>query len=659
MSKVSMKELLESGVHFGHQTRRWDPKMAPYIFTERNGIHIIDLQKTLAKINEASEALAELIKDGGYVLFVGTKKQAQSAIKQAAEECGMHYVTTRWLGGTLTNFATIRKSIDRLHRLEKMEVDGTFNLVSKKERLGLHREKEKLEKNIGGLRDMTRLPDAMFVVDPKREGIAVSEAIKMSIPIFSIVDTNCDPTLINYVIPGNDDAIRAIKLFSNIFKQTILDAATEVGRVLNLANATEVEGEFYSVGSEFQGEQAEDAETVDSPFEKSVDKKASTKEYFKYDEDLSESSEADKAAKAAEEAQKAEVSPDSAEAKDKNSPDKEEPKQATAEKEEKNTGDQEKKKAGDIKEKQPAGKKDTAEKDNKKTKEDADNMKIAAADVKKLRDKTGAGMMDCKKALAEAGGDFEQAVKHLKEKGLSDAAKRVHRATTEGVVSVAENEAGTAIAEVNCETDFVARNDVFQGFATAVAEYVLDKQDSVKSGDDFDNTMTEKMKEAIAKLGENITVRRCAFVPGGDKGYVSHYIHGGGRIGALVSFELGDKDAAKKDSFVQYARDVAMQVASMDPVALDRDAVPKAVADEQREILRKQALESGKPAEIVEKMLEGQMNKFFKEITLVDQAFIKDNKTTVSKLTKEVGKEIGTDIKIASYVRFMVGEELD
>lgn len=224
MSVVSMKKLLEAGVHFGHQTRRWNPKMAPYIFTERNGIYIIDLQKTVKKIDEAYAFMRDIVADGGRVLFVGTKKQAQDSIEQEAKRCGQFYVSNRWLGGMLTNFKTIRKSVDKLTSLEEMEEDGTFDLLPKKEVLEHKREMEKLEKNLGGIKDMTELPDVLFVVDPKKEELAVHEARILGIPVVSIIDTNCDPDTVDFPIPGNDDAIRAVKLITSVMSQAVIEA---------------------------------------------------------------------------------------------------------------------------------------------------------------------------------------------------------------------------------------------------------------------------------------------------------------------------------------------------------------------------------------------------------------------------------------------------
>ncbi len=223
MAIISMKQLLEAGVHFGHQTRRWNPKMARYIFTERNGIYIIDLQKTVRKVEEAYQFVRDLAAEGKTILFVGTKKQAQEAVAEEATRCGMFYVNQRWLGGTLTNFPTIQKRIARLVQLEQMEEDGTFSVLPKKEVILLKKEKERLEKFLGGIKKMTRIPDAMFIIDPRKERIAVAEARKLGIPIVAIVDTNCDPDEIDYVIPGNDDAIRAVKLLTGKMADAVLE----------------------------------------------------------------------------------------------------------------------------------------------------------------------------------------------------------------------------------------------------------------------------------------------------------------------------------------------------------------------------------------------------------------------------------------------------
>ena len=242
MSVVSMKSLLEAGVHFGHQTRRWNPKMATYIYTERNGIYIIDLQKTVKKLEEAYNFVRDMAAEGGNLLFVGTKKQAQDAIKEEAARCGGYYVNARWLGGMMTNFRTMRTRIDRLAQLRKMEEDGTFAMLPKKEVIKLQGEIEKLEKYLGGVKEMKKLPAALFIVDPRKERNAIAEAKKLNIPIVAIVDTNCDPDEIDYVIPGNDDAIRAIRLIASAMASAVIE-----------------------------GRQGEDTEAAEAPAEESVE----------------------------------------------------------------------------------------------------------------------------------------------------------------------------------------------------------------------------------------------------------------------------------------------------------------------------------------------------------------------------------------------------
>ncbi len=246
MAVVAMKQLLEAGVHFGHQTRRWDPRMAEYIFQARNGIHIIDLQKTSKKIDEAYEFIKEQAEEGKTILFVGTKKQAQDCVKEAAEKSGMFYVNQRWLGGTLTNFQTIRNRIDRLKELEEMEQDGTFEVLPKKEVVLLRKEMEKLNKNLGGIKEMTELPDLLFIIDPKKEHNAVLEARKLNIPLVGLVDTNCNPNDVDYCIPGNDDAIRAVKLISDCMANAIIEG--KQGESLEVE--TEIEEEMTADVSE-------------------------------------------------------------------------------------------------------------------------------------------------------------------------------------------------------------------------------------------------------------------------------------------------------------------------------------------------------------------------------------------------------------------------
>ena len=246
MSVISMKQLLEAGVHFGHQTRRWNPKMAPYIYTERNGIYIIDLQKSVGKVDEAYNAIRDCVANGGKILFVGTKKQAQDSIKNEAERCGMYYVNQRWLGGMLTNFKTIQTRIATLKKYETMEEDGTFDVLPKKEVIQIKKEMEKLQKNLGGIKDMKEIPDMIFVVDPKKQRICIQEAHSLGIKLVGIADTNCDPEELDYVIPGNDDAIRAVKLIVS----KMADAVIEAQQGADAADVEDAETEAEEVATE-------------------------------------------------------------------------------------------------------------------------------------------------------------------------------------------------------------------------------------------------------------------------------------------------------------------------------------------------------------------------------------------------------------------------
>ncbi len=284
MAVVTMKNLLESGVHFGHQTRRWDPRMKKYIFAQRNGIHIIDLQKTIVAIKDAYDVVRKTVLDGKSVLFVGTKKQAQASIKREAERCEMFYVNNRWLGGMLTNFSTIKKSLLRLKKIEKMEVDGTFEQLTKKEVARLVKEKGRLEKNLGGIKNMNDLPGVMFVIDTRKEAIAVAEARRMGIPIIAVVDTNCNPEGIDYPIPGNDDAIRAINLFTQVIANAVIEADNETGLkvIETLQDESEEEdaisGEVPQEGAEEAAPAEAESEKAEEPAEEAEVKEPEEKE---------------------------------------------------------------------------------------------------------------------------------------------------------------------------------------------------------------------------------------------------------------------------------------------------------------------------------------------------------------------------------------------
>jgi small subunit ribosomal protein S2 len=289
LAVITMKELLESGVHFGHQTRRWNPKMSQFIFTARNGIHIIDLQKTMQRLKSAYTAMRELTEQGGKILFVGTKKQARQAVKEYAEKCGMFYISERWLGGLLTNFKTVSQSVKRLKDLQKMQETDNWDAETKKERLELARELEKKNKFLSGIQDMKKLPDALFVIDPKREQIAINEAIKLNIPIFAVVDTNCNPEIIDYPIPGNDDAIRAIALFLKV----ISDSVTEGTSGGQAEGGADVEEEV-SVDENRAEDDAETVEEVTKSDESDVEETSETPETESKEEKVLEEEDSDK-----------------------------------------------------------------------------------------------------------------------------------------------------------------------------------------------------------------------------------------------------------------------------------------------------------------------------------------------------------------------------
>ena len=304
MAVVTMKNLLESGVHFGHQTKRWDPRMKKYIFAERNGIHIIDLQKTIVSIREAFDAVRKAVVEGKSVLFVGTKKQAQQAVEREAQRCGMFYVNNRWLGGMLTNFSTIKKSLLRLKKIEKMEVDGTFEKLTKKEISRLMKERSRLERSLGGIKEMKELPGIVFIIDTRKEAITVAEAKRLGIPIVAIVDTNCNPEGIDYPIPGNDDAIRAINLFSQIIANAVIEAENEVGlEIIETLQDESTEGDFTSYvdkdeiseAEKYGDEQEAEVETVavaavvGEVAEEQQDASFTDKDYSDYNPDEEES----------------------------------------------------------------------------------------------------------------------------------------------------------------------------------------------------------------------------------------------------------------------------------------------------------------------------------------------------------------------------------
>jgi elongation factor Ts len=540
MAVVTMKQLLDSGTHFGHQTRRWNPKMKRFIFTDRNGIYIIDLQQTLTYIDKAYEFVKETVAHGGSIMFVGTKKQAQESIAEQATRVGMPYVNQRWLGGMLTNFSTVHKRLQRLKELEAMEQTGGFEGRTKKEILMLTREKNKLERSLGGIRDMQKVPSAVWVVDTNKEHIAVGEARKLGIPVIAILDTNCDPDLVDYPIPGNDDAIRS---------RAPTGAAT--ARPPRPRAPSRSPSGSRSCWPEPR-RRLPRPRRVQSP---ALPRRTS--------------------------------------------------------------------------------------KPNRRPRK-AEMANYTAADVKRLRELTGAGMLDSKNALVEADGDFDKAVELLRIKGAKDVGKRAERATAEGLVAAADG----ALIELNSETDFVAKNAEFQALAdqvvaAAVASKATDV-DSLKAAKAGDKTVEQAIADLSAKIGEKLELRRAAYFDGS----VETYLHKRAAdlppaVGVLVEY-TGDNVGA--------AHAAALQIAALKAKYLTRDDVPSDVVANERRIAEETARNEGKPEQALPKIVEGRVTGFYKDVVLLDQPSVSDNKKTVKALLDEAG------VTVTRFVRFEVGQ---
>ena len=511
MPEAGLKELLEAGVHFGHQTRRWNPNMRRYIFGELDGIHIIDLIQTETLLEQARVFAGELSSGGGTVLFVGTKKQARGPVQEWADRCKMPYVNQRWLGGLLTNFNTISQRISRLHELTDWRDEGKLDLLPTKERMGMQAELAKLEYNLGGVRDMDRLPDAVFVTDLKTEEIAVREAARLRIPIIGLVDTNCDPNPVDFVIPGNDDAIRSCQLV----------IGTIGGAIESGAGAWRIQEE-----------------------KRIAEEMARRK---KDDEERKKREEEEKARVAAEEAAKKaaeEKAVEAAKAGSRGSPRRQTRGAA--------------RRPGADAGARPGGRL---------------LMAITAADVKALRDRTGAAMMDCKSALAESDGDVDRAIEILRVKGQASAAKREGRGTEEGVVSsyIHANDKVGAMVEVQCETDFVARNEDFKAFAY----------------------------------------------------------------------------------------EVALHIAATAPRYVSSEEIPAEEREAERKVFEEKAKEEGKPDDVVEKIVDGQLSKWASEVALLDQAHVnaeKHDSKSIEELRQELAAKTGENIRVARFAYFRVGD---
>jgi len=694
MAVVTMKNLLESGVHFGHQTRRWDPRMKKYIFTERNGIHIIDLQKTIIAIKEAYDIVRHKVLAGKSVLFVGTKKQAQASVKREAERCDMFFVNNRWLGGMLTNFSTMRKSLLRLKKMEKMEVDGTFEQLTKKEVALLLKEQGKLEKNLGGLKNMSCLPGVIFVIDTQKEAIAVAEARRMGIPIIAVVDTNCNPEGIDYPIPGNDDAIRAINLFTQVIANAVIEADNEQGLkvIENLQDEELIDDQSTLTPIEQYDEE------IDGDDGRGVEEAPLMPEISKVDAELASSTLLDNSNtktalrefvskdKFGEKVRKKEQTPEdeatgtkstnASEAGDEGDYRKSAKKTRSVVKGEvpqESTGVENEVLPADHSDKIPARKEmpsnvedessndegpvETVEetaKQSENVKFDSKNeIKVTPREVKELRDKTGAGMLDCKKALIRAKGDSAVAERILKEQGLASADKRADRSTNNGSVFTLIADRKAAMVELSCETDFVARNSVFRDTGEKVVKIIL------QSGLSEKNQELETMvKEAIAVLKENMLIGRIVLWNFAENELVVNYSHNDGQIGTLVRLNCDSPETALREEVRELAFHLALHVAAFNPLYLDRAAVEPSYLKEQEEVFAAQAGNLGdKPKKIIKGIVRGKLQKHLAQICFEDQAFIKEEKKSVKAVTDEIAKSCGGTIAISDYAYIAVGRK--
>ena len=625
-----MKDLLTSGVHFGHQTRRWNPKMKQFIFGERGGIYIIDLQKTTVLIDEACDFLKKTAERGGSVLFVGTKKQCQETIQEQAERVGMPYVSNRWLGGLLTNFATLSKRIKRMHELRELSENGSLDLLPTREAMQLRADLRKLEQNLGGVGGMDRLPAAVFVVDPRKEAIVVKEARKLKIPIIGLVDTNCDPDEIDYIIPGNDDAIRSCSLIVRVMADAVAQGRQLLTEAEMKAEAERKAAEEAAVAAAVAAAEQEaaeqaaaaaaDAAKAEGPGGRSGqgrrrDRRAGAvrtrsrrrpprprlrpsrpprsprpslrpslrpRPRPRLKRSLSPRPRSPRRrprrrpegraqgrakAKAEKAAAKAEAKPAEEARREEAEPPRRPSRQEGRAQGRGAQGREEAEGRGRGRE---AGRVTPERRTTPTLRKDRAVAEITAALVKELREKSGAGMMDCKKALTATAGDLEKAMDELRKSGLATAQKKSARATKDGAVD--------------------------------------------------------------------------------------SYIHAGGKIGVLVEVGVETDFVSRSEPFREFTHDLAMQVAAASPIWVSRDEVPEDVVEREKAIYAESDQIKGKPENVIEKIITGKLEKFFGETCLMEQAFVKDPDRTIEQVRTDLVGVIGENVEVRRFVRFQLGE---
>ena len=574
---ATIKDLLDAGAHFGHQSRYWNPKMKRYIYGTYNRINIINLEHTLTGLRRACEFVHDLARNRKKLLFVGTKKAAGEIIKEQVLSIGQYYVNHRWMGGTLTNYNIICASIEKLRDLQQQKAEGMFDKITKKEAMMRQRAMTKLERSIGGIKDMNGLPDALFVVDVRYEHIAVAEAKKLGIPVIGVVDTNSTPDNIDYIIPGNDDSIRSIRLFV----EAITSSFSEGGQL----------AEQFSMmrGNREPAAQSQSGQRLVGTLSK-LSSIAAGKQQEQPQQTQEEETQG-------------------------------------MQKEEQNNPTQS---AADTD--KPSDK--PAKKDNPSSE--------SASKVKELRMMSGAGIMECKTAIKEANGDINKAADILREKGIAKQLKRSDRAASEGVIAVKSEGDKTIVVELNCETDFVARNEEFVAFANNLAETFY-KAPPAADGEEpvISDELNAELQSITQKMGENIKVSSYRELTAPKGGTVAAYTHTNHKLCALVAIDADNSDLA---------RDLAMQVAAMSPLAATPDQVPQELLDKEKEIFLAQIKDEDKPDDIKEKMVAGKLKKFTAEVSLSEQSFIKNPEQTISSLLKDAG------VKEIKFIRHEVGK---
>ena len=592
---TNIRELMLAGAHFGHRTRFWNPKMAGYIYGKYHSTHIINLDHTIQKLATAADFLKSVIAGGGGVLYLCTKTFAADIIEEEAQAVKMPYISKRWLGGMLTNFKTTRNSVERLFALETRIAEGVLRESTKKEGLKLMTQKEKLDKAIGGIRDMKVLPEALFVIDAGWHKGAVREANKLGIPVVAVVDTNHSPDNIDYVIPGNDDSREAVKLYVREISAAITEGKRQWEETL-VADITAAGG---GVRSDDEEEAVRHGRVITA-------KKGAGNKTTVVDEVAKKPVRVIQAKK-------------------------------SVVLEIENNGAESVKEMND----EDAG---TAKTEAQKPAEavgKGEGVTISAAVVKSLRDATGAGMMECKKALVECDGDFEKARDLLRIKSGAKAEKVAGRTASEGRIAFAKKDGVGALIEINCETDFVARDDNMAAFAKQAAQAAAVAVDS--AGDivaAVGRELEESRSALVMKLGENISVRRLVRLTAAADGGIACYVHAGDKVAAMCAYQ-GDE---------MLAYQICMHIAAMRPRYVDKDDVPTAVIERERKIFAAQAEESGKPADIAEKMAAGKMDKYLSDITLLNQNYVRDTDRRVGDVLKE-GKT-----SVSALAFFVVGE---